>query len=46
MKRNTTLRLKLIKPRSKTFRKSSPKLMRTLHLQKPVERLVNGQKLG
>ena len=36
----------IIKPRSKTFRKSLPKLTRTLHLQKLVKKLVNGQKLG
>jgi hypothetical protein len=46
MKRNTTLRPKLIKPRLKLFGKSSSKLMRILHLQKPVKKLVNGQKLG
>ena len=37
---------KLIKPGLKTFRKSSPKLVRILHLQKLVKKLVNGQKLG
>ena len=28
------------------LRKSSSKLMRILHLRKPVKKLVNGQKLG
>jgi hypothetical protein len=46
MKQNTMLRPKLKKPRSKSFRKSSPRLMRTMQLQKPAKKLVNGQKLG
>jgi hypothetical protein len=46
MRQNTTPRPKLIKPRLKTFEKSSLNLVRILHLQKPVKKLVNGQKLG
>jgi hypothetical protein len=39
------LRPKPKKPRSKNFGKSSLMLMKTMQLQKPAKKLVNGRKL-
>jgi hypothetical protein len=46
MKQNLTVSLKLIRPKLKTFGKNLSELMKILHLQKLVKKLVNGQKLG
>jgi hypothetical protein len=40
------LRPKPKKPRSKNFGKNSPRLMKTMQLQKLAKRSVNGHKLG
>jgi hypothetical protein len=42
MMQNLTVNLKYIKPKLKTFGKNLPKLMKILHLQKLVKKLVNG----
>jgi hypothetical protein len=34
------------KPRSKNFGKSLPRLKKTMQLQRPAKKLVNGCKLG